>query len=70
MRSFSNYMKQNLIPGLADLKFFEGLVSPILAAKAAEPEADVAALEREIDQLVYRLYGLTREEIAMVEEGG
>ncbi len=30
--------------------------------------ADVSALEAEIDQLVYSLYGLTREEIAIIEE--
>ncbi len=29
--------------------------------------ADVSALEREIGQLVYRLYGLTAAEIAIVE---
>jgi len=40
----------------------------ILAAKKADPDADVAALEAEIDQLVYSLYGLTREEIAIIEE--
>ena len=32
--------------------------------------ADTTALEREIDQQVYALYGLTPEEIAMVEGGG
>jgi hypothetical protein len=30
----------------------------------------VTALEREIDERVYRLYGLTPEEIKIVEEGG
>ena len=40
----------------------------ILAAKKAVPDADVAALEAEIDQIVYSLYGLTREEIAIIEE--
>jgi hypothetical protein len=44
------------------------LVDQILAAKRANPAADVSALEGEIDQLVYRLYGLTAEEIAIVEE--
>jgi hypothetical protein len=29
--------------------------------------ADTSALEREIDQQVYTLYGLTPEEIAIVE---
>ncbi|MFW6414274.1 MAG: TaqI-like C-terminal specificity domain-containing protein [Verrucomicrobiota bacterium] len=40
----------------------------ILDAKKANPNADVSALESEIDHLVYRLYGLTDEEIAIVEE--
>jgi hypothetical protein len=30
--------------------------------------ADTSEWEREIDQLVYRLYGLTDEEIKIVEE--
>jgi hypothetical protein len=34
----------------------------------ADPSADVSALEREIDERVYRLYGLTPEEIKIVEE--
>ena len=34
----------------------------------AGPQADTTALEAEIDQLVYELYGLTEEEIAIVEE--
>jgi len=38
-------------------------------AIAAHAAADVSAWEREIDQLVYRLYGLTPEEIKIVEEG-
>ena len=40
----------------------------ILVAKKAGLDADVAALEAEIDQLVYSLYGLTREEIAIIED--
>jgi hypothetical protein len=40
----------------------------ILGRKKGDPEADTRALEREIDQLVYRLYGLTPEEIKQVEE--
>jgi hypothetical protein len=46
------------------------LVDQILAAKRADPSADVSALEREIDERVYRLYGLTPEEIKIVENGG
>ena len=44
------------------------LVDEILAAKRADPNADTADLETEIDQLVYKLYGLTDEEIAAVEQ--
>ncbi|MBI3986759.1 MAG: Eco57I restriction-modification methylase domain-containing protein [Lentisphaerae bacterium] len=47
-----------------------GLVERILAARRANPVADTAALEREIDERVYRLYGLTEEEIKIVEESG
>jgi hypothetical protein len=43
------------------------LVEKVVAAKQANPAADTSALEREIDQQVYALYGLTPEEIAIVE---
>ena len=43
------------------------LVDKILAAKRANPQADVSAWEREIDERVYRLYGLTAAEIKIVE---
>jgi len=33
----------------------------------APKQAQVKALEREIDQMVYQLYGLTEEEIRIVE---
>ena len=45
------------------------LVTRILTAKASDPAADTSALEREIDEIVYRLYGLTEEEIRIVEGG-
>ena len=37
--------------------------------KKHDPEADTTALEQEIDRLVYDLYGLTEEEIRVVEGG-
>jgi type I restriction-modification system DNA methylase subunit len=43
------------------------LVDRILVAKQRDVEADMSSLEREIDQLVYTLYGLTPEEIQIVE---
>jgi hypothetical protein len=45
-------------------------VDRILAAKKADPASDTSALEAEIDHLVYKLYGLTDEEIAVVEGRG
>ena len=44
------------------------LVDRTLKAKRSDEAADTAALEREIDERVYRLYGLTAEEIKIVEE--
>ena len=36
--------------------------------KKYNPSADTSALESEIDHLVYQLYGLTDEEIKIIEE--
>jgi type II restriction/modification system DNA methylase subunit YeeA len=44
------------------------LVDQILSAKKQNPQADTSHLEKEIDQLVYQLYGLSEEEIKIVEE--
>lgn len=43
------------------------LVDQILTAKKSNPNADTTILEQQIDQLVYELYGLTEEEIKIVE---
>ncbi|CAD5920023.1 class I SAM-dependent DNA methyltransferase [Planktothrix agardhii] len=45
----------------------EKLVNQILTAKQSNPNADTTILEQQIDQLVYELYGLTEEEIKIVE---
>ena len=44
------------------------LVNQILAAKADNPEADTKEWEQEIDVLVYRLYGLSYEEVLVVDK--
>ena len=49
-------------------RYIASLVDRILAAKKENPQADTSALEAEIDQLVYQLYGLTNEEIAIIEK--
>ena len=43
-----------------------GIVDKINEKKDSDPAADTSRLESEIDQLVYALYGLTPEEIAIV----
>ena len=42
-------------------------MSQILTTKKRDPNADTSVLEGEIDRLVYALYGLTEDEIAVVE---
>ena len=46
---------------------FINFVNQILDAKRTNPDADVSELENKIDQIVYSLYDLTPEEIAIVE---
>lgn len=43
------------------------LVEKIISTKKTDPPADTSGLEAEIDRLVYELYGLTEEEIRIVE---
>lgn len=43
------------------------LVNQILAAKKEDPEANTQDLEDEIDHLVYKLYGLTYDEVLIVD---
>jgi len=44
-----------------------GLVDKIIELKKQTPLADTTTLENQIDQLVYGLYGLTEEEVAIIE---
>jgi len=61
------FMEKFPIPVTTDVSQIEKLVERILTAKRGNPQKDVSALEQEIDELVYKLYGLTKEEIAIVE---
>ena len=47
---------------------FIGFIDLIMSATLTDPNADVAAIESDIDQYVYELYGLKPEEIAGVEK--
>lgn len=70
-RYTKQYVEQNPIPIIPknEQKPFETLVDKILEIKEKNPLADTSNLEKEIDQLVYELYGLTEEEIKIVEGG-
>jgi adenine-specific DNA-methyltransferase len=48
---------------------FKEKVNEILELKKADSKADTSELEKEIDRMVYELYGLTEEEIGIVEGG-
>ena len=52
----------------ADREKLNNLASQIMEAKRTDPDADVSALENEIDEIVYLLYDLTLDEIKIVEE--
>ena len=71
------YVEEIPIPPLAEgeqgnltqntAQLMELKVNEILQLKQANPQADTAKLENEIDQLVYQLYGLSAEQIQIVE---
>jgi type I restriction-modification system DNA methylase subunit len=54
----------------AEQAALSGLVERVLAAKRGGAEAEVERLEAEIDERVYRLYGLTEDERKIVEGVG
>lgn len=70
-----NFTRTNVstipIPDTTELEQSQiGAISErISKLRNADPTADVSVLETEIDQLVFRLYGLTPDEIKIVEEG-
>ena len=50
-----------------DKNAIECLVDKAIKAKRDDPTADISKIEAEIDQIVYKLYDLTSDEIAIVE---
>ena len=50
-----------------DEKPFITIVDKILTAKETNPEAATNKLEKQIDEMVYKLYELTELEIAIIE---
>ncbi|MBN1582438.1 MAG: hypothetical protein JXA89_17150, partial [Anaerolineae bacterium] len=67
VRFIAQYVSRIPIPETTRTHTIEALVEEILHLKRVTPAADVSALEREIDQQVYKLYGLTPDEIAIIE---
>ncbi len=66
------YVEQVKIPAISSsnkslVAQIELLVDKIIAAKKQNHQADTSALEREIDNLVYKLYDLTPAEISIIE---
>ena len=49
-------------------KSLSRLANEIQSEKEADPNADVARLERQIDEMVYSLYGLDEKDVALIEE--
>ena len=43
------------------------LSTQILTAKKSDPKADTSALENQIDQMVYKLYELTYDEVKVID---
>lgn len=65
------YFEQIPIPALKDTdkKQLDSIVDQILAAKQKDLDADTTVLEKQINQMVYKLYGLTEVEITIIEGG-
>lgn len=66
----AEYLKQLRIPiGNDYVKILlEGLVNSILTLKKTNPQADTSELENQIDFIVYKLYGLTYDEVLVVDK--
>ena len=51
----------------AEKSHMESLVTTILATKRKNPQADTISYEQEIDKTVFHLYGLTYDEVLIVD---
>ena len=47
---------------------FIQLIDKIIGRKSHDPMANTLDLEKEIDEMIFKLYGLTEEEIKIVAE--
>jgi len=71
-RWINNYVKKfPIVQATSDeQKQIIEIVDRILVSKGVDPQVDTSEWEQEIDCLVYQLYGLTEEEIRIVEGEG
>lgn len=65
----AEYLKQLRLPHLSGKiqNKLENLVDNVMSAKQSDPSADTTVLENEIDFMVYKLYGLTYDEVLVVD---
>lgn len=54
-------------PSIEVKNIMEDKVMQIFEAKKDNPKADTSSIEYEVDQMIYQIYSLTEEEIAIVE---
>lgn len=54
-------------PSIDEQEQVAELVSQIIATKSSDKDTDTSALERQIDFIVYRLYGLSSSDILMID---
>ena len=67
-RWFKQYVELFPIPSTStDAVRIINLVNKVLMLKQANPSADTSSVEREIDLIVYRLYGLNAEEASAID---
>jgi len=67
VRFIAQYVQQIPVPASDECNSIEQLVHDIIKARQKTSDADISGLEAQIDQYVYELYGLNKEEIALIE---
>jgi len=67
LRFIAQFMEKFPMPKAQNREKLASTVAATLDKMEQNPQSDVTALERQIDKEVYRLYGLTPDEIAIIE---
>ncbi len=71
VRFIRQYVETIPVPtaSISEKNALQGLVERIVKAKQSDSKADVSHLEHEINERVYHLYGLNKDEIQIIEQG-